>query len=193
MFFIFFLFPTWSLFYSGADLHQRQLALQLWRHLKLTQTYTEFCDLWFLCGQFGSPNAFLSVKIENKGIRKIKPIQPERLFAVVRNFIYPFYNVSLVSTPSCFIRQFGTAYMFHLLWSAGTSCWLFYNFKGYQVREGKPVGKWSHCVQFLATERICSLLSSQIIPIHLSAFSMNVAAGFSMFFTGALNLSKTTF
>ena len=89
MFFIFFLFPTWSLFYSGADLHQRQLALQLWRHLKLTQTYTEFCDLWFLCGQFGSPNAFLSVKIENKGIRKIKPIQPERLFAVVRNFIYP--------------------------------------------------------------------------------------------------------
>lgn len=69
----------------------------------------------------------------------------------------------------------------------------FYNFKGYQVREGKPVGKWSHCVQFLATERICSLLFSQIIPIHLSAFSMNVAAGFSMFFTGALNISKTTF
>ena len=63
------------------------------------------------------------------------------------------------------------------------------------VRSGKKNrwGKWSHCVQFLATERICSLLFSQIIPIHLSAFSMNVAAGFSMFFTGALNISKTTF
>lgn len=38
-----------------------------------------------------------------------------------------------------------------------------------------------------------SYLPRQIILIHLSAFSMNIAAGFSMFFTRAFNLSKTTF
>ena len=45
VFFHFFSFPDVIAFYSGTDVHQRQLALQLWRHLKLTQTYAEFCDL----------------------------------------------------------------------------------------------------------------------------------------------------
>lgn len=56
-------------------------------------------------------------------------------------------------------------------WGSGHTVYIFWPLNGYAL----------------------SYLSSQIIPIHLSAFSMNVAAGFSMFFSRTFNLSKTTF